>query len=62
MALEWNGSPWMDCYRAALRRRRPRLWRRLAELADALREPFDTALVVGIILGAAILLACAFPV
>jgi len=62
MALEWKQSPWMDCYRAALKRRRPRLWRRLAELANDLREPLDTALVVGIIFAAAILLACAFPV
>ena len=51
----------MDCYRAALRRRRPKLWRRLGELADDLREPLDTALVVGIVFTAAILLSCAFP-
>jgi hypothetical protein len=62
MALERKESPWMECYRAALKRRRPRLWRRLGELADELREPLDTALVVGIIFAAAILLACAFPV
>ncbi|HEV3031980.1 MAG TPA: hypothetical protein VG319_10095 [Polyangia bacterium] len=52
----------MESYRAALKRRRPRLWRRLGELADELREPLDTTLVVGIIFAVAILLACAFPV
>ena len=52
----------MDCYRAALRRRRPWLWRRLGEVAGDLREPLDTALVLGIVFAAAILLACAFPV
>lgn len=62
MALQWKESPWTDCYREALRRRRPRVWRRLAELAAELREPFDTALVIGVIFTAAILLACAFPV
>ena len=62
MAMESNESPWMDYYRAALKRRRPRLWRRLGELAAELREPLDTALVLGIVLAAAILLACAFPV
>jgi hypothetical protein len=62
MALPLKGSPWMDCYRAALRRRRPQLWRRLGQLADDLREPLDTALVVGVVFAAAILLACAFPV
>jgi hypothetical protein len=62
MALEWKESPWMDCYREALRRRRPRVWRRLTALAAELREPLDTALVIGVILTAAILLACAFPV
>jgi hypothetical protein len=62
MALEWKESPWMESYRAALKRRRPRLWRRLGELADELREPLDTTLVVGIIFAVAIHLACAFPV
>ncbi|HVU52073.1 MAG TPA: hypothetical protein VHL80_15350 [Polyangia bacterium] len=62
MALEPNESPWMDYYRAALKRRRPRLWRRLGQLATDLREPIDTALVIGIVFVAAILLACAFPV
>ena len=52
----------MECYQAALRRRRPRVWRRLAELADELREPLDTALVIGVIFAAAIMLACAFPI
>jgi hypothetical protein len=62
MALETHESPWMEVYRAALRRRRPRVWRRLALLAQELREPIDTALVLGIVFAAAILLACAFPV
>jgi hypothetical protein len=62
MALEWKESAWVDHYRAALRRRRPRLWRRLAQLAVDFREPLDTALVIGIVFAAAILLACAFPV
>jgi hypothetical protein len=61
MALE-SQSPWVESYRAALRRRRPRLWRRLGEIAAELREPLDTALVIGIVFGAAILLACVFPV
>jgi hypothetical protein len=52
----------MDLYRAALKRRRPKLWRRLGEIVDDLREPIDTALVIGIVFAAAILLACAFPV
>jgi len=52
----------VDYYRAALRRRRRPLWRRLAKLADDLREPIDTALVIGIVFAAALLLACAFPV
>jgi hypothetical protein len=51
----------MGYYRAALKRRRPRLWRRLGELASDLREPLDTALVIGIVFAAAILLACVFP-
>jgi hypothetical protein len=55
-------SNWVDCYRAALRKRRPRLVRRFSELADELREPIDTALVLGIVFAAAVLLACAFPV
>ena len=60
--MESNESPcWMSYYRAALKRRRPRLWRRLGEIATELREPFDSALVVGIVFAAAILLACAFP-
>jgi hypothetical protein len=50
----------MDYYRAALKRRRPKLWRRLSALGDALREPIDTTLVIGIVFGTAILLACAF--
>jgi hypothetical protein len=62
MALESNESPWMNHYRAALKRRRPRVWRRLGEIAADLREPIDTALVIGIVFAAAILLACAFPV
>ena len=62
MALESNESPWMGYYRAALKRRRPKLWRRLGEIAADLREPIDTALVIGIVFAAAILLACAFPV
>jgi hypothetical protein len=62
MALSSNESPWMEVYREALRRRRPRLWRRLGEIATELREPLDTALVLGIVFAAAILLACAFPV
>jgi hypothetical protein len=61
MALPSNESPWLNHYRAALKRRRPRLWRRLAELAVEWREPLDTALVIGIVFAAAILLACAFP-
>jgi hypothetical protein len=36
--------------------------RRLGELATELREPIDTALVLGIVFAAAVLLACAFPV
>jgi hypothetical protein len=52
----------MEVYRAALRRRRPRLWRRVGAIASDLREPLDTALVLGIVFAAAILLACAFPV
>ena len=62
MALESNESPWMEVYRAALRRRRPRLGAASRALADELREPLDTALVLGIVFAAAILLACAFPV
>lgn len=62
MALESNESCWMDYYRAALKRRRPRLWRRLEQVASNLREPIDTALVIGIVFAAAILLACVFPV
>jgi hypothetical protein len=62
MAQESSESPWMDYYRAALKRRRPRLWRRLGNIASELREPLDTALVIGIVFAAAILLACAFPV
>jgi hypothetical protein len=61
MALQSKESPWMNCYRDALRRRRPRLWRRLAELADELREPIDTAMVIGIVFAAALLVAFAFP-
>lgn len=61
MALPWK-SPWVESYRAAMKRRRPRLWRRAGELAAELREPLDTALVIGIVFAAAILLACAFPV
>jgi hypothetical protein len=57
-----SSRSWLECYRAALRRRRPRAWRRLAAVAAELREPLDTALVIGIIFTAAILLACAFPV
>jgi hypothetical protein len=62
MALESSESPWVESYRAALRRRRPKLWRRLGDLAAELREPLDTALVIAIVFAAAILLACAFPV
>jgi hypothetical protein len=62
MALQSNESPWMDYYRAALKRRRPKLWRLLSDIASELREPLDTALVVGIVFAAAILLAFAFPV
>jgi hypothetical protein len=60
MALEWKESTWVDQYRAALQRRRPRGWRRLAELADELREPLDAALVLAVIFAAAFVLACAF--
>ena len=63
MGPQSHESPcWMDVYRAALRRRRPRLLKRLSQLAVELREPLDTALVIGIVFAAAILLACAFPV
>jgi hypothetical protein len=61
-SLRESTSNWVDCYHAALRRRRPRLVRRLGELAAELREPIDTALVLGIVFAAAVLLACAFPV
>ena len=61
MAPPSNDSPWVDYYRAALKRRRPRVWRRLSEVASELREPLDTALLIGIVFAAAILLACVFP-
>jgi len=62
MALESNESCWMDYYRAALKRRRPRLWRRLEKLTSDLREPIDTVLVIGFVFAAALLLACVLPV
>jgi hypothetical protein len=61
MAPPSNDSLWVDYYRAALKRRRPRIWRRLGEVASELREPLDTALLIGIVFAAAILLACVFP-
>jgi hypothetical protein len=62
MALPWKESPWMQHYRAASKRRRPLIWRRLSALADELREPLDAAVVLGVIFAAAVVLACVFPI
>jgi hypothetical protein len=61
MALEWKESPWTEVYRAAERRRHGRLRRGLSRLAADLGEFFDAAIVLGVILGAAIVLAWAVP-
>jgi hypothetical protein len=62
MSLEWKESPWMECYRAASRRRRPRFWRRLEGFLDELRQPLDAVVLLGVIFAAAIVLACVFPI
>jgi hypothetical protein len=61
MSLEWKESPWMECYRAAARRRRPRILRRLEALLTDLREPLDAVVLLGVIFAAAVVLACVFP-
>jgi hypothetical protein len=52
----------MECYRAASRRRRPKLVRRLETLLAELREPLDAVVLLGVIFAAAVVLACVFPI
>lgn len=61
MALEWKESPWLECYRAAERRRHGRLRRGLSRLSAEVGELFDVTILLGVILGAAIVLAWAVP-
>jgi hypothetical protein len=51
----------MEAYRAAERRRHGRLRRGLTRLSTDLAEFFDAGIVVGVILGAAMILAWALP-
>jgi hypothetical protein len=60
MPLEWE-SPWVECYRAATKRRRRRLSRLLSQLSEELREPLDALVVIGVVFGAALLLTWVFP-